>query len=354
VEYWNAALEVSPEDPAILTGSAATHRALKQPDRAEELIRRAVAIEPTARRQTILACAIHDQLRFEESEQAIRAALLLDRNYADAAWLCGIWLLERWQFRETTDDPLSEAIEWLDWAAELAPANVECQISRTSAYLAAERLNDVICATTTLSERYPNVPEFHLHRSAARIKLGQLVQGYQEFGKWAYKVHRLAGHPFHAYPQWRPGRVSELPVAPPQADQLKSDFACASLQLGTGTLETDNSVCVWNVEGAGDYFQFIRFARAMAADGWQVKAICNKTMDRLFARVPGIHSVIAEDADIPEGTALAPLPILPAEYVGMAQLWEGPYLSADAATIAKWRQRLDSATRDKGQGTRDV
>jgi tetratricopeptide (TPR) repeat protein len=328
VEYWNAALEVSPDDPAILTGSAVTHRALKQSDRALELIRRAVAIEPTARRQTILACAIHDQLGFEEAEQAIREALLIDRLSVDAAWLYGIWLLERWQFRATTDDSLGEAIKWLDWAAELAPLNLECQISRIAAYTAADRLLDVVRDATALLSRHPQIPEFHVHRSAARMKLGQLVQGYQEFGDWAYKLPGLAAHPFHAFPNWK------------GSGQWNTDSGAGVLQLGTDNSETDNVVYVWNAEGAGDYFQFIRFARAMAADGWRVRAICNDTMDRLISRVPGVESVISEDDDIPPETMLAPLPTLPAEYLGVAPLWEGPYLSADARTAGLWGKRI--------------
>jgi hypothetical protein len=192
-----------------------------------------------------------------------------------------------------------------------------------AAYLAADRLDLVVRDTTELLNQYPHVAEFHLYRSAARMKLGQVVQGYQEFGKWAYKLHHLAGHPFHAYPRWKThGITSET-----------------GLDASDSVVPVDQ-VHVWNAEGAGDYFQFIRFARAMAADGWRVRAICNKTMDRLIARVPGVESVISEDHDIPRRTVLAALPTLPAEYLGVARLWEEPYLSADAATAGLWRRRI--------------
>src|SRR5262249_55887975 len=91
-----------------------------------------------------------------------------------------------------------------------------------------------------------------------------------------------------------------------------------------------------------------RFAANVAAEGSRVHAICNATMDRLIARVPGVTSVVSEDADIPDDAVLASVPEFVAEYVeasssGRSQtapLWSGPYLSADPSTAAKWAQRL--------------
>ncbi len=315
-EYWSAALEGAPDDPVILTGAAVTHRALRQPDRAEELIRRAIALAPTPRRSVILACAIHDQLRFAEAEEAIRRARDADANYADAAGLLGIWLLERWHWRDTSDEVLAEALCALDRAIALAPDNVEFHTTRLAALLAADRLEDVILDATALCERWPSCGELHVQRAVARMKLGKLAQGHREFGDWAYRLPRLAGHPFHDYPQWkRTGIASDSDL--PQTE-----------------------VHVWNVEGAGDYFQFIRYARRMAEEGWTVRCITNRTMDRLISRAPGVAGVITEDADIPESAIMAPLVRLPAEYVRIEPFWRGPYLSADEATVSKWRRHL--------------
>jgi hypothetical protein len=311
LDCWNVALEVAPDDPAILTGAAVTLRALQQPERAEAAIRRAVELEPTPRRQVILACTIHDQLRFDEAEEAIRKARRVDPNSADAAGLLGIWLLERWHWRDTSDDVLAEATEVLDRATELAPGNVEFHTARLASLIAADRLDEVIRDATALCNHWPNRAELHIQRAAARMKLGKLVQGYREFGDWAYRLPRLAGHPFHTYRQWDPA----LP---------------------------ESEVYIWNVEGAGDYFQFVRYAKRMAEEGWTVRCIANNTMDRLIARVPGVAAVVTEDADIPQAAIMAPLVRLPAEYVGAEPLWRGPYLSADEATIRKWRRRLEN------------
>jgi tetratricopeptide (TPR) repeat protein len=307
-DYWAMALELAPNDPALLTGHAVTLRALQQPELAERAIRRAVAIDPTARRHAVLGCAIHDQLRFNEAEAEMRRARILDPDSADAAGLLGIWLFERWNWRDTSDDVLSEAISHIERGIALAPDNLSFRSTRLAMLIAAERLEEVVHDATALLGRWPSSVEFHLHRAAALMKLGDLLNGYMEFGEWSYQLPRLGNHPFHSYPKWHP--------------------------------ETKpGEVVVWNVEGAGDYFQFIRYARQMAADGWTVRCIANPTMDRLVARVPGVAEVLSEDADIPRGTTMAPLVMLPATYVGeqRAMEWYGPYLSADRAAIAKWR-----------------
>jgi tetratricopeptide (TPR) repeat protein len=346
-EFWDVALELQPDDPIILTGAAVTRRALKEFDKAELLARRAVALAPNARRQTILGCAIHDQARFDEAEAMMRAARAADPNFADAAWILGIYLLEKWQFRDVgSDDALVEAIPHLEHACELAPQNIDAHIPLVSALIAADRLDEAIRRATDAIERLGHVGEFHLFRAAARMKLGKMVQGYQDFGKWAYKLTRVAHHPLNHRPRWEPGKVPQLPVA---SRQLKTGPGDSSFQQRTGNLETgghlepDNCVYVWNLEGAGDHFQFIRFAKAMAEDGWRVKAICNKTMDRLIARVPGVDSIITEGDAIEDDAIFAPVTQLPAEYIGTRPLWEGPYMTADRETRLMWAQRLDDA-----------
>ncbi len=350
-DFWEAAIAASPDDPALLTAAGVTYRAMKRPADAESCLRRAIAIEPSGRRHVILGCSIHDQLRFEECEAEMRRARELDPNAADAAGLLGVWLLERWHWRDTSDDVLSEAIAHIERGIELAPENFTFLSTRLAAMIAADRLDDVIAEATRLIGRYPNVPELHLHRASARMKLGQLTTGHIEFGDWAYKLPRLAAHPFHAYPQWgrdegierdegRGMRDEEGKTGPNRAASSFIPHPSSLIPSKSLIPHPSKDVYVWNIEGAGDHFQFIRFAADMARDGWTVRAICNKTMDRLIARVPGVTNVVTEDAEIPEGAMLARLPSLPAAYVGLVPLWNGPYMSADAATIASWRHRL--------------
>ena len=116
------------------------------------------------------------------------------------------------------------------------PDNVVFHSTHLAMLVAAERLDDVIAEADRLLGRWPNCIEFHLHRASAKMKLGQLVVGYNEFAEWAYQLPRIAEHPFNAHPKWN---LSSPPTGP--------------------------DVYVWNVEGAGDYFQFIRFAGVMAA-----------------------------------------------------------------------------------------
>lgn len=318
MDYWNAALEVAPEEPVILTGFAVTLRALKQPDRAEAAIRKAIAIEPTARRRTILGCAIHDQLNFGAAIAEMRKAIAADPHSGDAWGLLGLWLLEEWHWRDTTDSPLHEAIACLARAGKLCPVNLDYRSSRIAALLAADRLDDVVTEATRLIDEHPQLAEAHLHRAAARMKLGKVVQGYQEFGEWSYRLRRVVAHHFARYEQWT-------------ADATRLDSPLAGKR----------DVYLWNAEGAGDHFQYVRFARDLAADGWMVHALANPTMTRLLARVPGVASVVAEDTALPDDALLAPVPALAGAYIGATKLWTGPYLSSDDKTACRWGSYLN-------------
>jgi len=92
----------------------------------------------------------------------------------------------------------------------------------------------------------------------------------------------------------------------------------------------------------------------MAAAGWTVKCIANKTMDRLIARAPGVAEVLPEDVDIPSGTTMAALAALPGAYARYATFWNGPYLSADLATFERWGDRLDAAVCRSHHAPRDA
>ena len=201
-----------------------------------------------------------------------------------------------------------------------------------SALLAAERLDETIAASSRLIEHYPNVPEFHVHRAAATMKLGRSVIGYREFAAWAYRMKRVADHRFNRFARWEPDTVD----GGGWRVEGRNPDSPATLHPSPAT---PPDVYVWNAEGAGDHFQFIRFAKAMAADGWTVRSVSNAGMNRLLARVPGVASVVDENEDgIPPGTVMAPLPMLPAEYLGNVPTWDGPYLSADDATVETWRR----------------
>ena len=100
-DFWQAAIAASPGDPVLLTAAGVTYRAMKRPAEAEAVLRRAIAIEPSARRHVILGCSIHDQLRFEECEAEMRRACELDpaRPTRPGSWVSGsssAWHLARY------------------------------------------------------------------------------------------------------------------------------------------------------------------------------------------------------------------------------------------------------------------
>jgi tetratricopeptide (TPR) repeat protein len=330
LDFFALAAELAPEDPNRLMAHASALRAVKRPAESEAIARRAFEIQPTPHALTIQACAMRDPVDSgtvtpedkraikDKAEGLIRDAVDMDQSFADSRGLLGIWLLDRWHRAESGDDVLDEALDCIDRAIELAPDNLHFKAMRLAAMQAQARYECVVADATDLIDQYPGGVEFHLHRGAANLALGNHRDGWPEMSQWAYKLPRFKDFPLEPFPRWWPNQIDAVREA-----------------------GIEPNVLVWNPEGAGDYFMLARYFARMAREGWRVKPISNATMKRLFEAMPSVAETVAPDAQVVD-QHLAPIMTLPAAYtLDEASIpWEGAYLGSTGESTIKWLDHL--------------
>lgn len=104
----------------------------------------------------------------------------------------------------------------------------------------------------------------------------------------------------------------------------------------------DKRILLIGEQGLGDQIQFARFIEPLAAQGARVELICRPGLCQLLASTPGlhaIHAVLAPDAQFDYWSPLLSLPL----QLGSAEplkTWSYPYLQADPAKRARWREQL--------------
>jgi Tfp pilus assembly protein PilF len=95
-------------------------------------------------------------------------------------------------------------------------------------------------------------------------------------------------------------------------------------------------------QGFGDTLQFCRYARLVAALGARVVLEVPRALARLLVQLEGVAQVVAEGDALPEFDLHCPLMSLPLAFATTPEIVPGPvpYLTADPAQVAVWRDAL--------------
>jgi tetratricopeptide (TPR) repeat protein len=315
LSVFDVALDASPGDPDLLTSLASAARASGETARAEKAIREAIALEPTAKRYTVLACVYRDRSEAAEAERYFREALRIDPMFADAQGLIAQQLLERWHAPDESDDLLHEARELIQQAIDAQPDHTDHRHVHLAILQALGLSQDAADTATALVNEVPWQPDFHIHRAWANLRLGKNGIGFAEYANWLYKRERFKNNPVFKFAQW------------------------------TGGPGEGRHVYVWNPEGAGDYFMLARYLKNVADAGWIVHVVANETISRLFALVPGVSFVHDPDEDIEPEFQTATLHLAAAH--AFEPIPTAPYLLPDAETVERWRPALEAIPRPR-------
>lgn len=95
-------------------------------------------------------------------------------------------------------------------------------------------------------------------------------------------------------------------------------------------------------QGLGDNIQFARFVEPAAARVGKAILELPVPLTRLFAGLPGAAEIVGREDELPEHDVYVPIMSLPKVLgpdVGIP--WNGSYVSADPASIGRWRERID-------------
>jgi tetratricopeptide (TPR) repeat protein len=244
--------------------------------------------------------------RFEEALRSFDRALALNPRYAGALHNRGVtlWNMERYE----------EAVAAYDQALALAP-NPVTQSNKANTLQELMRLDDAMSAHDRAVAMQPNHPSSHWNRAQGKLLQGRWREGLEEF-EWRKQ---------------RPeGRADYLSVPQPE-------------WLGDGDL-AGRTLLIRAEQGLGDTLHFIRYAALAQERGARVVLAVQKPLVRLLREylVPPADAVIGKDDPLPAFDLHVPAMSLAFAFRSEVESAPArvPYLKADSARIAQWRETL--------------
>ena len=160
----------------------------------------------------------------------------------------------------------------------------------------------------------PGYAEAHMNVGLVRLMHGAAAEGWREYA-WRWRM------PAYAHAR------SSLPAP---------EWAGEAGQGGRLLIHAE--------QGLGDTLQFCRLAPLAAARGWRVALAVQAPLVRLLQGLPGVASVVVQGDERPPHDVHCPLLTLPLALGLDGPPDAAPYLAADRALAAAWRQRLAGVT----------
>jgi Flp pilus assembly protein TadD len=241
----------------------------------------------------------------DEGIQKLRRACELVTN--NASWFSNLSSLCRIACR------LDEALTAIERALALSPKHPSLLLSLAKLRMDRGEYEVAIAAFLDVLAREPENPEAHLAIGQIQLMHGQTRPGWYEY-EWRNRLEQARGSiPDMSRPQWNGMR-------------LPND---AILLIGD--------------QGYGDTLQFARFIPLVAERCARVLLGCAPDLTALLAPIPGVHASFTRWQDIPKHAVYCRLSSVPA-LVGVemdALPGKMPYIFADPASVAAWRERLD-------------
>jgi tetratricopeptide (TPR) repeat protein len=304
IAAWRTAIRLDPRAVAPLVSLAgALARGEDKPAREEavQCFRRALALDPLAfPAQYGLGLALTDLRRPAEAEVALRAALRLAPDHVAAHSNLGDVLRGLGR--------LDEAAASLATALRLAPGDIVARIGLARVHMAAERFDAAEALLRGVLAEAPGTATAHLFLALLLWGDGRYAEGLEHY-------------------EWRNegvGKTAEIPG--PNWD---------------GTDLAGRTLLVVADEGYGDFIQFCRYIPLAARQGRVVVRVAPPLL-RLVLLMDGVSQVVPRGAPLPAFDLHCSATSLPRAFRAGTQPIPAdiPYLRADPADVADWRDRL--------------
>jgi Flp pilus assembly protein TadD len=248
-----------------------------------------------------LGICLWEQGRPEKAVVYYRRALQLKPDSFDTQMNLGVSLSDMGHF--------DEALVWLRGSVRLRPNsadawdNVGMTLARQGHWDEAMK-----CYDEAISRR-PDFGEARRNRALGWLAHGDFERGFPE-SEWRLKCRNPPGYSFPR-PRW-----------------------------GGEPLE-GRTILLHYEQGLGDTLQFIRFAPLVRERRGRVWLFCQTSLVRLMSLCPSVDWVSDGSSPFPDFPVHAPLLSVPYILGTNSSTFPGdPYLSADPATIARWRPAL--------------
>jgi tetratricopeptide (TPR) repeat protein len=338
----SAALKANPRVADVWSNFANVLHALKREPEALEAINKALALRPAdpsllqQRGHALLSLA-----RPADALAAFDAALKTVPNQPDALNGRGLALA-------TLGRP-ADALSDFDKVLALAPMRVDVLYNRGNALLDLDRLEDAIQAYDRVLARMPDHAKAWGNRGRALQSLNRPAEAVLCFDKAlaADKENANArfnmalallssgdyARGFREY-EWRWARTGMAGlVRKPNKPLWLGEFP-----LGSRTLLLQAE------QGLGDTIQFARYVPLLTRSGAKIILEVQAELKTLLGNLSGGSTIAARGEPLPVFDLYCPLGSLPLAFKTEPSNvpCDLPYLSADAARIAYWRERLAS------------
>jgi len=302
---YRQALRFQPDDPVVLNNLSI---ALQEQGRLGEAIacyRESLRLSPSyAEAHSNLAGALREQGHLAEAIASYRQALSCKPDSAAVHNNLGIALQEAGR--------LAEAVAHFRQAVHLQPEFADAHNSLGVTLVEQGQVAEAEASYRQALRYRPDHAAAHRNLGMALLLLGRFAEGWPEY-EWRRRC-----------PEFR------LPLFP-QPWWDGSDLGGKTILLSAE-------------QGLGDTLQFIRYAALVKERGARVIVGCPKPLARLLATCPGVDRVVTSGAELPPFDVQAPILSLP----GLFQTTPAtipapvPYLSADAASVERWRREVGS------------
>jgi tetratricopeptide (TPR) repeat protein len=299
------AILLAPDQADVLSNLGNVLMELGRHDQALVVYRKALRLHPHfAQAHANQGNALKElgQIRF--SVASYRSAIAIRPDSADAYYNLSCALAD--------DGKPDDALAASRVATRLKPDFAEARYNAGCAELTLGRPGDAILDFFAAARLKPDYAEAHYNSSIAHLLLGDLATGWRDYEwRWRGGIRGLVSRVF-AQPQW------------------------GGEELGGRT------VLLHAEQGMGDTIQFCRYASLVAERGGRVVLEAPRSMARLLTGLTGVDRLIAGGDPLPAFDLHCPLMSLPGLFGTTIERVPAPvpYLRAEAAAVARWRDRL--------------
>ncbi|HEY0836748.1 MAG TPA: tetratricopeptide repeat protein, partial [Azospirillum sp.] len=300
------AIALRPDHPDAYANLGTAQRAQGDAGTGKRLLGRALTLDPglVAARYN-LGNALLAEERFSDATAQFRAALALRPDDSPAFNNLGVAARE-------SGDPRSAADAFAR-ATRLRGAKAEGVANLGAAMLDLGELDDAAARLEQAARLDPTCAQARKNLGMTLLLRGDLEQG------WAEYEHR-----------WD------------TADFRRRTFI---QPLWRGEDIAGRTILVYAEQGLGDTLQFARYVPLLAARGARVILEAPRPLHRLLASLPGEATLIGVDEPRPDFDVHCPLLSLPLAFGTRLETIPAPipYLAAEPARVAAWRDRLPKA-----------
>jgi len=301
---YRAALHLRPDYPEAHNNLGNVLRELRRAAEAEASYREALRLKPdypeAHNNLGVALCALE---RPAEAATSFRAALRLQPDYAEAYTNLGAALrgLER----------PAEAEANYRTALRLRPNHAETHANLGNTLRELGRPAEAEASFREALRLRPDYPEAHFNLGTVLLSTGRFEEGWEEY-EWRWQIK-----------------------------QASADARGFTAPLWHGEAIGSRVILLHAEQGLGDTLHFCRYVPLVPA-GARVVLEVQPPLVRLLSRLPHVMAIVAHGEKLPPFDLHCPLLSLPRAFgTSLATIPAAvPYLAADPALVAVWRDRL--------------